>query len=78
MRQGEILSAPAMQGSQYLSGAALAASKGMMGRYMGYGNALRSLGGSIQAQQQRNDSIYRASGMDNQRSAILAPGGVHF
>ena len=78
MDQGKALSPAAVQGSQYLSGAALASSKGMMGRYMGYGNALRSLGGSIQAQQQRNDSIYRASGIDNQRSAILAPGGVHF
>ena len=63
MRQGEILSAPAMQGSQYLSGAALASSKGMMGRYMGYGNALRSLrGGSLQAQQQRAGNIARAGG----------------
>jgi len=40
---GKALSPAAMQGSQYLSGAALAASKGMMGRYMGAGNALRSL-----------------------------------
>jgi len=49
-----------MQGSQYLSGAALSASKGMMGRYMGYGNAARSL----VAHQQRQDNIRRASGED--------------
>jgi hypothetical protein len=43
MEQGKALSPAAMQGSQYLSGAALAAAKGMMGRYMGAGNALRGL-----------------------------------
>jgi len=64
MEQGKALSPAAMQGSQYLSGAALAASKGMMGRYMGYGNAFRSLigrGGTPAAQQQRADNIARAT-----------------
>jgi hypothetical protein len=42
---GELLSRPAMLGSQYLSGAATASAKGMMGRYMGYGDALRSFKG---------------------------------
>ena len=42
---GEMLSKPAMLGSQYLSGAATASAKGMMGRYMGYGDALRSFKG---------------------------------
>ena len=78
MRQGEILSAPAMQGSQYLSGAALAASKGMMGRYMGAGNALRSLrdfrgygGAGLQPTQAQTA---QATSMDTQLRQSQVPG----
>jgi hypothetical protein len=72
MEQGKALSPAAMQGSQYLSGAALAASKGMMGRYMGYGNTARSL----LSHQQRQDNIARAGGVTKaQQSALLQPGG---
>mgnify|MGYP003656494576 CR=1 FL=1 len=55
---GGMLSPAAMQGSQYLSGAALAASKGTMGRYNGIGNAFRS----FESFKQRQANIQRASG----------------
>jgi hypothetical protein len=40
--QGEALRPAAIEGGKYLSGAATAAAKGMMGRYQGYGDAARS------------------------------------
>ena len=40
--QGEALRPAAIEGGKYLSGAATAAAKGMMGKYQGYGDAARS------------------------------------
>ena len=65
MEQGKALSAPAMQGSQYLSGAALTNANMIGGRYAGYGDAARSL----TAYQQRQDNIARAGGNQGMTAA---------